>query len=404
MTSPTVSVVIVSRDRADALRLCLAGVLKLEFAPFEVVVVADAAGIAVAHQAHSDIKTVLFEDANISAARNAGINAAGGDIIAFIDDDAVPEPQWLRHLIAPFARQDVSAAGGFVRGRNGISFQWQARLAFADGTSVPFAVDKATVHAGTSGRAIKTEGTNMAFRRSVLAEIGGFDPRYHFYLDETDVNMRLAAQGAKTAIVPNAQVHHGFAASPRRTAHRVPRSLYDIAASSAVFSRKHDPSNIATNRSMLRQKQRNRVVRSMVAGGIVPADVRRLMRTFEAGWNDGIGRDHADVSIAPAPDFLPVTHLQSMKSHVVVYGRYPDARRVKAEAKVMAAQGHQVSAYICSFSALFHRVCFHKDGYWLQSGGQFGRADRTEPLFQIKSLRQRVAKEVLRVQSLREKL
>jgi len=56
----------------------------------------------------------------------------------------------------------------------------------------------------------------MAVRRSVLADLGGFDPRFRFYLDETDLNLRLAARGLYTALVPLAQVHHGFHASARR--------------------------------------------------------------------------------------------------------------------------------------------------------------------------------------------
>ncbi|MCB2152739.1 MAG: glycosyltransferase, partial [Rhodobacteraceae bacterium] len=59
-------------------------------------------------------------------ARNLGLAAAAGEIVAFIDDDAVPEPRWLARLTAPFADPGIAAAGGFVVGRNGISFQWRA--------------------------------------------------------------------------------------------------------------------------------------------------------------------------------------------------------------------------------------------------------------------------------------
>ena len=75
----------------------------------------------------------------------------------------------------------------------------------------------------------------MAVRRDVLAALGGFDPAYHFYLDETDLNMRLAQAGHATALCPRALVHHGFAASTRRRKDRVPADLFDIGASWAVF-------------------------------------------------------------------------------------------------------------------------------------------------------------------------
>ena len=122
MSDLTVSVVIVSRDRPLALRRCLTGVSQLQFTPFEVVVVADPAGLAAARElpfaAH--LRLVSFDEPNISAARNLGLTHAAGDV-AFIDDDAVPEPTWLRHLTAPAGQADVAAMGGFVRGRNGIS-------------------------------------------------------------------------------------------------------------------------------------------------------------------------------------------------------------------------------------------------------------------------------------------
>ncbi|MEO0704037.1 MAG: glycosyltransferase family A protein, partial [Pseudomonadota bacterium] len=98
-----VSVVVVSRDRPDALRRCLEGVAQLQYPTFEVVVVADAAGVAAAQQMPlaDNLKIVPFERANISQARNLGISQAAGEIVAFIDDDAVPEPSWLSYLTDP---------------------------------------------------------------------------------------------------------------------------------------------------------------------------------------------------------------------------------------------------------------------------------------------------------------
>ena len=101
MSSPTVSVIVVSRGRAADLPLCLLGISQLEYPNFEVVLVADREGLSAARDLpfFDDLKSVEFNDANISAARNLGIAEAAGEIVAFIDDDAVPEPSWLRQLI-----------------------------------------------------------------------------------------------------------------------------------------------------------------------------------------------------------------------------------------------------------------------------------------------------------------
>lgn len=84
----------------------------------------------------------------------------------------------------------------------------------------------------------------MAIRRNVWVAIGGFDPAYHFYLDETDLNIRLARGGYITAIAPLAHVHHGFAKSISRRADRVLSDLYDIGASKTVFQRKFIAQNL----------------------------------------------------------------------------------------------------------------------------------------------------------------
>ncbi len=120
------SVVIVSRHRTDALLRAIAGVRQNDHVDLELVVVADPAGCAAVWALGLPIKLVAFDAANISAARNAGIAVAGGQMIAFLDDDAVPEPTWAGRLVAPFADDAVHQAGGFVRGRNGISYQWRA--------------------------------------------------------------------------------------------------------------------------------------------------------------------------------------------------------------------------------------------------------------------------------------
>ena len=126
MVGPSVSVVVVSRGRPDALDLCLTGLSQLDHPRIEVIAVTCPRGAAAvdARDDSARIKCIPFDAANISAARNAGIVAAAGDIVAFIDDDAVAEPSWLRHLTAPFDDPGIAATGGFVRGRNGIGFQW----------------------------------------------------------------------------------------------------------------------------------------------------------------------------------------------------------------------------------------------------------------------------------------
>jgi len=405
VTRPPVSVVVVSQGRPRALARCLTGLSQLNYPTFEIIVVTNHEGHAAAAPWSGRIKLARFDEENISSARNLGIRQAAGDIVAFIDDDAVPEPTWLDHLCGVFDSPAV-AAGGYVIGRNGISLQWGARVALSDATSEPLPIEgrDPQLHRGRAGQAIKTEGTNMAFRRETLLRNGGFDPVFRFYLDETDLNLRLAAQDAVTAIVPRAVVHHGFDASARRTAARVPLTLFEIGASVVAFLRRHAAGgNLDVLVAAERARQSERLFRHLIDGRLEPRDVRRLMRSFDEGCKAGFGRPLSRP--APIPDgnarFLHF-HCVTPNGHRVLTGRPWQAARLASEARSLVALGHRVSVFVLSPTIRRHRVVFHPDGYWLQSGGLFGASDRSDPAFRYWRFRDRIARERQRVAEIRD--
>src|SRR5207302_6552199 len=95
-TAPTVSIVVSTLDRAAHLARLLASLRHLDYERFEVVVVngpSQDGSDAVLAQWDGQIKAVRCPSANLAASRNIGIAAAAGDIVAFIDDDAVPHPR-----------------------------------------------------------------------------------------------------------------------------------------------------------------------------------------------------------------------------------------------------------------------------------------------------------------------
>ncbi len=402
MTALPVSVVVVSRDRPAALKRALSGILQLSYPLFEVIVVADEAGLAVVadNPQAAQIKTVLMAQANISVARNLGLAQAAGEVVAFIDDDAVPETGWLQHLVAPFVDPDVAAAGGFVRGRNGISWQWQAQSVDNTAHTQALVLDgnQPVVLTPDGLRAIKTEGTNMAFRRDVLAEMGGFDPAFQYYLDETDLNLRLAEDGHKTALVPLAEVHHGFARNRQRTQARVPRDLTQIGASKAVFLRKHCPQE--QRPSVWRRfcgDQRQRLVRHMVLGNLMPGDVRRLMKGLQSGYEEGLERAIGQTpAIARAPEGMRLMPPHG-GAQVLIRGRFWRRRKILAQAAQAIADGKRPSVFIFSRTGMFQSMRFDTSGYWVQIGGLFGRSDRQEALFKIRGFKARLRQEVARI-------
>ncbi len=402
MTDLPVSVIVVSRGRPQTLRRCLLGISQLQYNPFEVIVVADPQGIAVAQDAPfaAALKLIPFDQPNISAARNLGLVNAAGEVVAFIDDDAVPEPQWLHYLVAPARQSDIAAMGGYVRGRNGISFQWQARGIDERGESHDIDIDphQTSILTPPKGRAIKTEGTNMAFRRDILVEIGGFDPAYAYFLDETDVNMRLARAGHATAIIPVAEVHHGFAANATRSRARVPKDLFDIGASWAVFHRKHvATSDHKAHWDRLRADQQRRLLRHMVSGGLEPHEVRTLMKRLDQGYKQGQSRatDTQKIAKHPAAPFQPFPF--TLRKSVLITTRPMRARRDFDQARRKVNDGGIVTLLNLSQSAMFHQSWFDESGMWIQKGGLFGKSDRKMPLFRFTKRSSRVSFERSRV-------
>jgi GT2 family glycosyltransferase len=386
VTPQAASVVIVSRGRPELLRRCLVGLDQQDHSEFEIVVVADAEGItSVERMGWSDrVKALRFDQANISVARNRGIAEAAAPVVAFVDDDAVPEYDWLRRLTAPITEGRADAAGGFVIGRNGISFQWTAREVYADTTSKEIEVDpyEETILTGCSGKSIKTEGTNMAFRRDLLIEMGGFDPGFRYFLDETDLNMRLAQRGARTAIVPLARVHHGFAVSDRRQADRAPRDLAPVGASLARFLARHGE---GVDRDKVyraeREKYRVALVVHMVAGRILPSAVGGILHSFDKGWA-------TPATDEPAPAFAEVTSFKrfvpragATSEHRVIWGWLSQLAGLRRRARETVAEGKRVTVYAFSLTSLYHRRRFDPEGYWEQRGGLFGRSLRTDPIF-----------------------
>ncbi|WP_299139680.1 glycosyltransferase [uncultured Tateyamaria sp.] len=402
MTQPPVSVVVVSRDRPAALRRCLTALAQVQYTPFEVVVVADVKGRAtVAGSPLAGlVKVVEFDRPNISEARNLGISHAAGDIVAFIDDDAVPEPSWLTHLVSPATRPHVGAMGGFVRGRNGISFQWQARSIDETGATEHMEMNprRATILTPKGARGTKTEGTNMAVRRDVLVDLEGFDPGFAFYLDETDLNLRLARAGHATAIVPMAEVHHGFAASPRRRADRVPRDLFDIGASWAVFQRKYlSEAERRDHWRAIRLSERKRALEHMVAGRLLPRDVRYLLGRLDQGYSQGLMRKRGGAQISASP-ILPYQPLEvAPRKSVLISGRIWQAKRLRAEAAERVKNGEIVTLFLLSPTSLYHHVRFDPRGFWEQSGGLFGKSSRDDVVFRPYGFRERVLRERERV-------
>lgn len=132
--------------------------------------------------------------ANLSMSRNIGIAMADSNYIAFIDDDAVPEPEWLTNIMKKFDREDVTAVGGPVYNGYGINFQ--TRRIVSNRFSDSYSKFKLPVHSFPhSFEFYGIIGCNSIFRKDYVLKVGGFNEQYDYFLDETELCSRLIDYG-----------------------------------------------------------------------------------------------------------------------------------------------------------------------------------------------------------------
>jgi glycosyltransferase involved in cell wall biosynthesis len=244
MTAPSVSVVICTYNRAASLRVTLESLEWLAYPAFEVVVVA---GPCTDHTTDvlaaytGCLKVVHTADRNLSASRNLGIASAAGELIAFLDDDAIPDPRWLTELVSSFADPEVQAAGGPLLDHTGYRLQARYSLSTRWGDAwvefEPRRLDH--LQHPNSWRFPYVIGTNALFRRDPLIALGGFDENYVFYLDETDVCLRLIDRGWRVVPGDRGIVYHKFLPSGIRNEARVTVDRFNVVLSRAYFAIRH---------------------------------------------------------------------------------------------------------------------------------------------------------------------
>lgn len=166
-----VSVVVATYNGARTLNACLDSLQRLNYPDYEIILVDDGSTDRTPEIAKKfpSVRYVRQENLGLSAARNAGIAAATGEIVAFTDDDCLVDPSWLARMVDAF---DASERPGFVTGqvRSDVEDRRRAWLA----VSVTDHVAPRALRRGDDPRRFG-HGANMGWRRDVLEQIGGFD-------------------------------------------------------------------------------------------------------------------------------------------------------------------------------------------------------------------------------------
>lgn len=213
MSMLTASVVIATYRRPDHVRECLEHIARQTVAPKRVIVV-DASPDTATRDVVTAFPGVEYRRnergiGSTATSRAIGVADVTEDVVAFIDDDAYAEPEWLERLLIPYADSDVAAVGG--RARNGQPGEEaegldQIGLLLPDGRLTGF-------FAANPGRDVEVDhllGANMSVRMRAVRELGGIRDFYPgtCLREETDIALRMRRAGMRIIYTPAAIVRH----------------------------------------------------------------------------------------------------------------------------------------------------------------------------------------------------
>jgi glycosyltransferase involved in cell wall biosynthesis/GT2 family glycosyltransferase len=380
------SVVICTDGRLPFLKETIRGLEALEYGAFELCVVCgptEDGARAWLEARRSAIKIAHCPARNLSQARNIGIALAAGEIVAFLDDDGVPEPEWLADLNAAYDDPRVVAAGGVVYDNTGLAFQARYvtidRLGYSNGY---WAAPAPRLNYPFSAEFPHLLGANCSFRRRTLLDLGGFDEEYEYFLDETDLITRVNDAGGLIAQLPCAAVHHRYAPSTLRKANRVPRHWRPLIKNRVYFGMRNganhcSPWEILSSAISEVEHLRRDLENNIATGELTLPDRARFEEEALSGFSDGLAAARVPQrklmrEPKPPPPFLPFPTLRPPGGRLclaLVTQDYPPgqnggiARNVFELARTWVALGHHVHVFTRNRAAT--PSLDFEDGVWV---------------------------------------
>jgi O-antigen biosynthesis protein len=200
-STPRVSVVVASYNGARTLEACLSSLEKLNYPDYEVILVDDGSTDDTRRIAsdHPRVRYIFQENKGLSVARNTGIRAVVGEVVAFTDSDCRADEDWLYYLVGDLLSGDFAGVGGHNFLPPEDSWVAAAVMVSPGGPAHVMLNDREAEH---------IPGCNMAFYKWALDGIGGFDPVYRKAGDDVDVCWRLQQSGYRIGFSPGGFVWH----------------------------------------------------------------------------------------------------------------------------------------------------------------------------------------------------
>jgi GT2 family glycosyltransferase len=225
-----VDVVVPTFKRPEALARCLEALEKQTVTPDSIQVVDDSSS-----------------DKGPAYSRNIGLSRGKAPIVAFTDDDCVPSRDWIASIQQHFLDNKIHGMEGEV-------------------TTVGTDGELSNMNPNPKDKWNRFKTANMAFRRSALEEVGGFDERYYIHREDTDLAWRIINSGRKITWSSKCIVHHPDRGGVARIAYDSEQLLYrsdpkkyvEVAAASISISSIFN-GEWRINRKKMREKQRENI-------------------------------------------------------------------------------------------------------------------------------------------------
>ncbi len=308
----TVSVVIPTLNRCDSLRRTLEGLREQTYAPFEVIVVNGPSTDGTEELlALYPVRAGSCAAANAAAARNEGVRIAAGDLLLFVDDDAVPARDWVELLVAAYDDRRVMGAGGPVFNVALREVEWRLCTCTRDG--VPDTASEPPVDRYLGRGAdpfVYLAGCNMSFRRSALRRAGGFHETLATRYEDAEVCAHIVDAGGVIAYVEGALVYHDPRPSSLRDERQAVRDPYSATFGRAVFALQQAGEAALPALEAWLEDWRVEAGLQLRAGLLDEPGRDEFLRRAELGLADGIaaaasGRPRVTIGRADRRRFLP---------------------------------------------------------------------------------------------------
>jgi len=297
---PRISVIINTCDRCETLRNTLYTLNRQTYSNFEVIAVLgptqDGSGQMLAEEFAGQICLVHCPSFNLSVSRNLGLAAAAGEIVAFIDDDAMPCLTWLEQIAQAYDDPTVAGVGGRVYH----VYPFAGELQFLFGMiSVLAEQDDVRLNRDqpiSSDTPVQLwfprfMGTNMSYRREALLAMGGFDEYFEYLFEEPDLGVRCGLRGYRQEHLSEGAVYHLSANSRNRQRLTWNINWYAWMKNTIYFTLKNGPAAVGLARSIRKAIEHSLKLYAYVKGlyqhGHLSVELYRKIKwkLLRGGWS-----------------------------------------------------------------------------------------------------------------------